>query len=491
MELKFEKYIIPYLQTIAGQMQSQEQTQQIRLTDTMPDVKRIISAWGQVIVRGKQWLSGSIQVSGGVVAWVLYQGESEDKPQCVETWLPFQIECEIPNQDRDGYIKARPFLRSIDARTLSDRKIMVRANVGVMMQAIVSSSAEIYRIDDIPEDLQILKRSYPVQLPVEAGEKLINIDDVQPPIPNCKLLRCSVLPQLTESRIVSDKLVMRGNVQLDILLMDEEGKLHKWQPDLPFSQFAQLETEYNPHATDSVSFAVTEMEMDQNEEGEHRFRCSLLAQYTIYDQKILDIVEDAYSTSRSVELKTYKLSLPSLLNEKIHSIQIGSNAQQDEGQIIDVNVLMDDIFMSPEDNMLRVSPVGIFQILQEDAQGNLNGTVNKWETEFALDNDTDAEVYSSVSLDGMPIAIGPNISQQLKLELKSVSASPFTMVCEIELGETRKPDHNRPSLILCKMEDEDTWSLAKRTGSTVEAIIKANGLKQEPEEGEILLIPIS
>ena len=141
--------------------------------------------------------------------------------------------------------------------------------------------------------------------------------------------------------------------------------------------------------------------------------------------------------------------------------------------------------------MLRVSPVGIFQILQEDAQGNLNGTVNKWETEFALDNDTDAEVYSSVSLDGMPIAIGPNISQQLKLELKSVSASPFTMVCEIELGETRKPDHNRPSLILCKMEDEDTWSLAKRTGSTVEAIIKANGLKQEPEEGEILLIPIS
>ena len=60
-------------------MQSQEQTQQIRLADTMPDVKRIVSAWGQVIIRGKQWLGGSVQISGGVIVRVLYQGEADDK----------------------------------------------------------------------------------------------------------------------------------------------------------------------------------------------------------------------------------------------------------------------------------------------------------------------------------------------------------------------------------------------------------------------------
>lgn len=492
LEFKFEQTTVPFLQTIAGQMQSQEQTQQIRLADTMPDVKRIVSAWGQVMIRGKQWLGGSVQISGGVIVRVLYQGEADDKMQCVETWLPFQMEWDIPAQDRDGNIKVLPFLRSVDARALSDRKIMARATVGILMQATVPTEAAYYRECALPEDVQVLRRTYLLQLPVEQGEKLINMEEtLTPPVTGFVILRCNVLPSVSESRIISDKLVMRGNILFDMLLMDPDGKISKWQPEIPFSQFAQLNREYDPQAVADISFAVTELETEQKESGETLLKCSVLAQYTIYDRETVCVVEDAYSIGRSLEMKTHQMTVPSLLKDQKQSLQLTSNVQQEGQQILDVNVLMDDLQIRPNGKDLHIVPSGAFQVLLEDVEGNLVSSVSKWDSVLEMENDSDAELFVSSEQDGMPITMGNNLSQQLLLNIKSVSGNPITMVSELTLGEENKPDPNRPSLVLCAMENEALWDLAKSTGSTVEAIMKANGLKNDPQPGQMLLIPIS
>lgn len=492
LEFKFEQTTVPFLQTIAGQMQSQEQTQQIRLADTMPDVKRIVSAWGQVMIRGKQWLGGSVQISGGVIVRVLYQGEADDKMQCVETWLPFQMEWDIPAQDRDGNIKVLPFLRSVDARALSDRKIMARATVGILMQATVPTEAAYYRECALPDDVQVLRRTYLLQLPVEQGEKLINMEEtLTPPVTGFVILRCNVLPSVSESRIISDKLVMRGNILFDMLLMDPDGKISKWQPEIPFSQFAQLNREYDPQAVADISFAVTELETEQKESGETLLKCSVLAQYTIYDRETVCVVEDAYSIDRSLEMKTHQMTVPSLLKDQKQSLQLTSNVQQEGQQILDVNVLMDDLQIRPNGKDLHIVPSGAFQVLLEDVEGNLVSSVSKWDSVLEMENDSDAELFVSSEQDGMPITMGNNLSQQLLLNIKSVSGNPITMVSELTLGEENKPDPNRPSLVLCAMENEALWDLAKSTGSTVEAIMKANGLKNDPQPGQMLLIPIS
>ncbi len=67
----------------------------------------------------------------------------------------------------------------------------------------------------------------------------------------------------------------------------------------------------------------------------------------------------------------------------------------------------------------------------------------------------------------------------------------LSVVTGLEMGEIEEPDPNRPSLVLCRAGEESLWSLAKRTGSTVEAIKKANNLETEPEGKQLLLIPVS
>ena len=53
MQLQFEKQEIPCLHTLKREVQSQEQTQEIRVSDGMPDIGCVIGAWGQVILRSK------------------------------------------------------------------------------------------------------------------------------------------------------------------------------------------------------------------------------------------------------------------------------------------------------------------------------------------------------------------------------------------------------------------------------------------------------
>ena len=91
MEMEFNRIPISYLQKLAGQLRSQEETLEVRLPDGMPDIGRVLGAWGQVIVRGKEWNSNHMAVSCGVMVWVLYKPEDGTEVRSVEAWLPFSM----------------------------------------------------------------------------------------------------------------------------------------------------------------------------------------------------------------------------------------------------------------------------------------------------------------------------------------------------------------------------------------------------------------
>ena len=76
-------------------------------------------------------------------------------------------------------------------------------------------------------------------------------------------------------------------------------------------------------------------------------------------------------------------------------------------------------------------------------------------------------------------------------EVLATASQGLTMVSGLEIGEQRMPDSQRPSLILRRAGKERLWDMAKHCGSTVEAIRKAHQLTDEPEDGQVLLIPVS
>lgn len=499
MELQFHKQIYPCLQRIKREVQNQEQTQEVRLGDGMPDIGRVLGAWGQVLLRGKEWRSGGMGISGGVMAWVLYAPEDGGQVQCVETWIPFQMKWDFPDTERDGIISAICRLRSVDARSTSARKMIVRVCVGVLGEALMPGEMARYTPDELPEDVQLLKKNYPLYLPKEAGEKPFVIEEeLTLPgsfAPMIKLMRYELHTELIDRKVIGSKVVFRGAGILHILYQAEDGGLFSWDFELPFSQYSELDNDFEQDAQSRVWISVTGLELDKDEDGKLNLKASLTAQYMICDRTVIEVVEDAYSPHRSVTARVEAQQVPSILEETVQTIHAEQAVEADGNRVADVAFYPDHPRLLRSDQGVEAEFPAQFQMIYYDKDGVLQSTAPRWEGSWSLSagENTTMEVVCGAA--GKPQAAFSGGRAELRGEILMHAAASaqqgIPMITGLELGELTQADPNRPSLILCRAGNDQLWNIAKRTGSTVEAIREANHLTDEPSPRQMLLIPIS
>ena len=493
MDLQFRKGRIPYLRTIANEVQTQEQTQEVRLPDGMPDIGRVLSCWGQVLIRGKEWRSGGIGVNGGAIARVLYAPEDGSYLQCVETWLPFQMKWDIDASAQDGTISVIPMLESIDARSTSARKLVVRASIGIQMQARSSDDAEVYQPEELPEDVCVLKNTYPMILPAESGEKAFSIEEAinlpsSVPIPE-KLLHYTISPEVTDQKLLADKLVFRGNAVLHVRYLDADGELHHWRTELPFSQYAELERDYSDSAESAMQVVVTNLELEKGAEETFVLKAGLLGQYIIYERKEITVAEDAYSPKRQLAMQTTMLNLPAVLDTVSETLHVQVPIEKDGADLVDVvfDPAVPRLYHDVDGISAELS--GMFRMLDRDSEGQLQSDTMQWENSWMIPTapGTKAEVtLRPISANGGKGSLEADIG----LDARLMADREMPIITALELGELHEADPDRPTLILRSRGKDSLWELAKQAGSTVEAIHRANGIAQEPDENQMLLIPV-
>lgn len=498
MELQFNKSLCSCLKTLTRQVQNQEQTQELRLPDGLPDIGSVLGAWGQVILRSKEWHTGSMNMSGGVMAWVLYMPEEEPQPQCVEAWIPFQMKWEIPDTDRDGVMQTQCLLRSIDARMTSARKIMLRAGIGALSQAFQQDEFEAYTPPELPEDVQLLWKKYPVCIPKEAGEKVFTLEEELTLPASCpkiqKILRYSLMPEIVEDKIVSGRLVFRGTAKLHLQYWAEDGSICSWDLEVPFSQYTDLDDTYDDGATVEIIPAVTGLELELGEEGMLLLKAGMAAQYVVCDCTVLECVEDAYSTVNELTPIMTDLELPVVLDRQKESIHPEVTIEDVGGRLVDIAFYPDHPRVTREDGNSVGEFPGIFQMLYYDEDGRLQGTSARWEGNWQLLADEDVKVHMHIhSLEEPQGALtGGKASLRVDMEAKAESAMQRGLytVSGLSIGEARERKQDAPSLIVRRMGEDSLWDIAKEAGSTVESILKVNQLTGEPRNQQMLLIPV-
>lgn len=496
MELQFEKRTMPCLQQVLWDSQIREVTQELRLPDGMPDIGKVVSCWVQPVIRGKEWRSDRIGINGGVMCWVLYTPEEEGPPQAVTAWMPYQMKWDIPQTRHDGTILAQPFLQNADARSLSARKMMLRANVGANVRAVAPGEIVIHTPEQVPEDVQMLRRTYPMQIPVEAGEKAFQIEE-EIPFPNAlpqpsHIVRYSLRPELTEWKIMTDKAVFRGTAMLHLLYRDGEGSLHTWDYELPISQYADLDREYETDAVVSVLPAVTNLELDITDSG-LALKAGLTGQYMVYERPMVELVEDAYSPVRQVSTNVEMLQIPAVLETLQDSLRVEQSVDADAGRVIDLAFYPDVPQSSRDENGFATQFPGFFQLLTQNGDGALESAHAYWEESRFLPAADNVRMQMQVFPGGTPQAsLGGGILMQgdLLTQAEVITDQGLPMVTGLSFGEATQPDPGRPSLLLQRAGEQSLWEIAKATGTTVDSIRKANKLEGEPEAGKLLIIPV-
>lgn len=375
---------------------------------------------------------------------------------------------------------------------------MLRAGIGALAEALEPEEAEVYIPADIPEGIALLKNTYPVRLPRESGEKsfLLDEDLMLPgsaPAPE-KLIYYSLQPQVTDKKVMGGKVVFRGNGCLHLLYLSEEGQLHGWDFELPFSQFGELEGELSPDAQVDIAMAVTDLDLNLDGEGHLRLKCGMVAQYLVDDRMLLELAEDAYSPRRTVDLQKEELNLPIRLDSRSENIYGEQLLNVDADAVADVAFLPDYPRQRRMDSGIQLELPGQFLVLYYGADGSLQSGQSRWEGSHNIAAHEDSRVYTNIQPVGLPQAtVGDgtvSVKQELRLLQKTCSTQGIPMVSGLKLGDIRDPDPARPSVILRRAGHKRLWDIAKESGSTVEAIRAANNIQEEPAKNQMLLIPV-
>ena len=497
--MKFDRISVPYLQKLTDQLRSQEQTLEIRLPDGMPDIGRVLGAWGQVIVRSKEWGSGTMSLSCGVMAWVLYMPEDGECVQSVEAWLPFNVKWDLPETRYDGKILISSMLINVDARSTSARKLMVRANLETMGEAWQGNQAQVAIPADVPEDVAVLTATYPLLLPKEAGEKMFLLEEeLNLPI-NCpkieKLMYYSLQPEILEKKVMAGKVVFRGVGMVHILYRGEDCRLYTWDCELPFSQYGDLEGEYDGEPEVTIRPCVTSLDIALDENGDLQLKAGLLGQYLLWDQTVITVAEDAYSPGREMTLFREELELPAVLDRTAQTVQAEKSVQADAQQIVDVTFSPRFAEQERTDTAVSLTLPGQMQMLYYDSNGALQGVTASWEAKWDLPVSEGCSVDTRITPVGKPLAMpgvgNVNLRGEVNVNAVTTAGQGISVITGAEMGEQEKPNPNRPSLILCRAGKRRLWDVAKQCGSTVEAIRQANSLQGEPDSHAVLLIPIA
>ncbi len=497
MELPFEKKVCRYYRQKRYDLLNMEQTQELKVPDSMPDIGRIIASWGQVVLRGKDWKAGGAGINGGVMVWVMYAPADDGPVQTLEGWLPWKSSVDFQDNGEDGTIRLECVLQSVDARTVSGRKMILRAEVGVILQILTPETSELCEPTSIPEDIERLERTYPLIMTRESGEKMFLIDEelnLPAGMPSvAKLVYFRMEPELLDQKVMGSKAVFRGIGNLHLLYMDENQKLNSHDFEVPFAQYVDLDGEYESDAEISCLLCLTSLEVEPEPEGSIRIKCGMVSQYLINAPTVLKILEDAYSPCRDVQLEYEPLHLPVWVQQLVENETYTTDMDIPNGTVVDVGVQLHPVRVSKQPGMDTISGGCSFQALIQNEDGSVEGRTVK--TELSKDWKTSCDTICFSWSKG-PVSCRKNgenwrFETQTALDIASVCNQSLDMVNSVLYEEVHQPDPERPSVIIrAKQPEQSLWDLAKGCGSTVDAIRKINQLEGEPDQDQLLLIPV-
>ncbi len=494
MELQWDKTQFPCLWTKVHQVQNQEQTLEVRLGDEMPDIGRIICGWGQSIVRGKEWQGDSMSISGGIMAWVLYAPEDGSAPRCVESWLPYSMKWNFPQSQRDGTIRADVKVRNVDARVLSARKMMIRASVSAMGEALEPGSTEVYKPAQ-EHNVQLLLQTYPLTVPAEAGEKVFLVDeDVEIPGKKPeKIITYHIEPNLTEQKVVGTKAVFRGDCQLHLVYFAEDGSICSADASVPFAQYSELDRDYDKEAGIHTLMAVSSLEPEWID-GLLRLKCGLVAQYVILENCLLSLAQDAYSTQNQLQAAYETLEIPVALDRRTEMQTVSQSAPSECTEIVDITCCWEHPVLHRSGMTLDAQMPGVVQVLCKDTSDQYSCVSIRCSYQWSLPAAEESTVGITANCGTPEVrADGTNmhVNAPVELEMLTTARQEMPMITGLELGPQTQPDPNRPSMILRRADGGSLWNMAKQYGSTVDAIRSANGIEEQPTPGQMVLIPVS
>ncbi len=498
MELIFQETQVNYLKQTVNETVYLEQTADIVVPDALPDIERVVDAFGMAMVRSADCTSSGLGVEGIVQAGVLFASE-DGSVHPIHAQIPFSVRRETGEQ---GTLQCKCTLRSVDARALNSRKLLVRVSIACELCVLTAAEHTCYDITEPAPNLQLKRTVLPLNLPLAVGEKSFSVHEEleltseQPAIE--RLLKYVCRTQIAEQKIVGDKAVFKGAVQLQALYEDEKGNLSRGQWSVPFSQYAQLGKELDEAQLHTVLRMLSAEVEPDSQSASRRLLLSieLMAQCMACGHSELSVIEDAFCTDAELTAELCRLNIEGILDCKTLHENLTLRDETPAKSIVDACMYFDALHTKRNAEGVELEFSVNCNVLYLDEEGKLQGKTLRGEASQALALAQNG-VCRLVQADGGEIFCtaghsGMELRLPLAVTVECAAEEDLQAVCGAQIAQMQREDGRRPSVILRRTEnDEELWQLAKNYRTSVQTIMQANELQEQMlEAGAMLLIPM-
>lgn len=501
MDLCFREQIMNFLSETQSEPIYHEEVCELAVPESMPEVSRIVNCFGQVCIHDKQVSGATVTVSGTANVSVLYLSDETETVQKIEKQISFSLKKEFSELEQTEYVSVHSWQRRTDAKMLGSRRILIRAEIGSKFTAYRTQEMKLSIPQDEPKTVQLLKNTYEMILPAFCAEKEFRISEEATLPDNAvgidTIMYSDVKLRIGETKAVGDKAVFKADILLHLLYRTATGTLHCFDTELPFSQYVELngETE-NGDVKILAELLTCEVETDAQDDSKRLLvNLNVLAQAVVYNKQSVDLVEDAYCTRGIITPKWQDIMLKAKLDSQTVMVSGEMNVAASTQKVIDVIACPDSPILRRDDRNIKcIIPINT-SVTYMDNDGTIRSHESKGELLYESVLDENVLCCLHAAIYEQPIALASydtvtvRISAQLKIE--SFMGDRLHTIQSARVEQRERSTFDGPSLIARKIGKESVWDIAKRCGSTVDAICEANGLTAGvAQEGTVLLIPV-
>ncbi len=360
------------------------------------------------------------------------------------------------------------------------------------------------------KNIEQLSLSAGVTMPMGRGEKNlileeeISVGNGQPSVDS--VIRYKADTVIEETKIVGNKIMVKGMFKLYVLYLPEEGtRPQAFQEGYPFSQLIEVDgitDNCRVHADSRVIFC--ELVPRPDIDGDLRnftVNIKLLVSVKAWCDDDIPVIIDAFSTDKELELTCREMGF-SHIKENISERFIARKELEFSdgaiGSVIDMWCENKGASCRFEEGQFKIGGTIVINLLAYDCEGNPNCYERPVDFEYTrpvgeTDQNLSADFrmtvmncsYTITGANTLSVAVEPMVEASIYEDRK------LRLITDAALSENSRATSGKSSIILYFADaGESIWDIAKRYNSSIAEIKELNGITDDIlSEAKKFLIP--
>ena len=506
MELELKKEALETYEVGGEYTLAQEETTETIVPDYSPDIARIIETEGKVFLHSRELRDGKAEISGTVRVSVLYTSDEENGIRVLEFSMPFTAQSE--QLSKCTYVSADTDIEFLETRMLNPRKVFTHCKLVTHLTGYQKLTLGFSSDIEAEDSLQVEKKKEQqhTTLLTQIAEKDFTFSEEFNLSAGkegaAELLSNQVSGNVTETKIVGNKLIFRGIFSVCILYRSRDGQCCSACEELPFSQIMEIESaQENAGISMQLQLTGIDLQIDGADDEGRQMALTLYAHTLalVREERDVSLLSDLYSTAYDVSVDAVPVSFNNFCERMTRRqsvrevLEIGMVAES----VLSVHVSCSCVNVTREGENITLRTSAAVRALYLDEGGSCLVAERCVDVACQVDLPADCTVTArAICPEAVQATLGERgieVRFPVDFRIEAVSRAKKVCICGVKLDQdTPKDTADAPSLVLRYLgAQESLWDLAKKYNATIDSILTANQVENEgdisPEN--LLLIP--